>query len=133
MATKKMNQTTACGTKGEGSVVLGTEFIARVVNKGNYPVCDYAQKVINALEPGLDESSLYHLTSCFRGFSEEMQTAMADYIIKEHISRITGEEKPPKIGLFHVDRLLMEIMYILDHDTKNLEFYEYEDPYIINA
>jgi hypothetical protein len=50
-----------------------------------------------------------------------MQEEMAFYLIREMHYRITGKDKPEMTGLFHVDRLLIEILYILDHDTKNLD------------
>lgn len=120
MKTKNMRKS-AQGTKAEGSVSLGSELLTREEISDRYPICDCAQKVINALKPGCDESSLYYLTNCFRGFSEEMQEAMASFIIGEYACRITGEDAPEMTGVFHVDRLLTEIIYLLDHDTKNLE------------
>ena len=123
MATKK-HQKSARGTKAEGSVRLGSEFITRENINARYPICKLAQKTINALRPGLDKSSLFHLTNCFRGFSKEMQEEMAYYLIAEMHYRITGKDKPELTGLFHVDRLLIEILYILDHDTKNLDYNE---------
>ena len=110
------------GAKTEGSVGLGSEFLTRVEINDRYPVCDFAQTVINALKPGIDKASLYYLTDCFRGFSEEMQIAMASYIIGEMHYRITGEEEPEMTGIFHVDLLLAQIMYRIDHDTKNLDY-----------
>lgn len=122
MANNKQQKSAARGTKAEGSVGLGSEFLTRDEINDRYPVCEFAQKVINALKPGIDKASLFHLTNCFRGFSEEMQIAMASFIIGEMSSRITGEEVPEMTGVFHVDRLLIEILYILDHDTKNLDY-----------
>lgn len=122
MANNKQQKSAARDTKVEGSVGLGSEFLTRDEINDRYPVCEFAQKVINALKPGIDKASLFHLTNCFRGFSEEMQIAMASFIIGEMSSRITGEEVPEMTGVFHVDRLLIEILYILDHDTKNLDY-----------
>ena len=124
MATKKNQKSAARGTKAEGSVSLGSEFLARENNNTRFPICKMAQDVINALKLGGDKSSVFHLTNCFRGFSKEMQEEMANYLIAEMHYRITGEDKPEMTGLFHVDRLLIEILYILDHDTKNLEYNE---------
>lgn len=121
---KKNHQKSAHGTKAEGSVRLGSEFITRENINARYPICKLAQKTINALRPGLDKSSLFHLTNCFRGFSKEMQEEMAYYLIAEMHYRITGEDQPQMIGIFHVDRLLIEILYIIDHDTKNLNYNE---------
>ena len=94
-------------------------------NNERFPICKMAQDVINALKLGGDKSSVFHLTNCFRGFSKEMQEEMAYYLIAEMHYRITGKDKPELTGLFHVDRLLVEILYILDHDTKNLDINEY--------
>ena len=121
MATKKYQKSAARGSKAEGSVGLGSEFITRENINARYPICKMAQDAINALKLGSDKSSVYHLTNCFRGFSKEMQEEMAFYLIAEMHYRITGKDKPEMTGLFHVDRLLIEILYILDHDTKNLD------------
>ena len=115
------SQSQQIGTKAKGSVGLGLEFLTREEINERYPVCEFAQKVINALKPGIDKASLFHLTNCFRGFSDEMQIAMASFIINEMNYRITGEEKPMMTGVFHVDRLLTEILYILDFDTQNID------------
>lgn len=114
----------ANGTKAKGSVGLGSEFLTREQINDRYPVCEFAQKVINALKPGIDKASLFHLTNCFRGFSDEMQIAMASFLIEEYANRIDGRKEPKMTGVFHVDRLLIEILYILDHDTKNLDYNE---------
>ena len=121
MATKKYQKSAARGTKAEGSVGLGSEFITREDINARYPICKMAQDAINALKLGSDKSSVFHLTNCFRGFSKEMQEEMAFYLIAEMHYRITGKDKPEMTGLFHVDRLLIEILYILDHDTINLD------------
>lgn len=122
MANKKFQKSAASGAKAKGSVGLGSEFLTRVEINDRYPVCDFAQTVINALKPGIDKASLYYLTDCFRGFSDEMQIAMASFLIEEYANRIDGRKEPKMTGVFHVDRLLMEILYILDHDTKNLDY-----------
>ena len=125
MAVKNKNRKSAArGTKAEGSVRLGSEFITREDFNARFPICKMAQKAINALKLGGDKSSAFHLTNCFRGFSQEMQEEMAYYLIAEMHYRITGKDKPKMTGLFHVDRLLIEILYILDHDTKNLDYNE---------
>ena len=125
MATRKNQKSAARGTKAEGSVRLGSEFLTREDINTRYPICKMAQDVINALKLGGDKSSAFHLTNCFRGFSKEMQEEMAYYLIAEMHYRITGKDKSELTGLFHVDRLLVEILYILDHDTKNLDINEY--------
>ena len=119
--TKKIYQKSAHGTKTEGSVRLGSEILTREDINARFPICKMAQDVIDALKLGSDKSSVFHLTNCFRGFSKEMQEEMAFYLIAEMHYRITGKDKPEMTGLFHVDRLLIEILYILDHDTKNLD------------
>ena len=118
------NKSVKNGTKAKGSVGLGSEFLTREEINDRYPVCEFAQKVINALKPGIDKASLFHLTNCFRGFSDEMQIAMASFLIEEYANRIDGRKEPKMTGVFHVDRLLIEILYILDHDTKNLDYNE---------
>ena len=110
------------GTKAQGSVGLGSEFLTREEINDRYPVCEFAQKVINALKPGIDKASLYYLTECFRGFSDEMQIAMASYILGEMHYRITGEEEPEMTGVFHVDLLLLQMIYRIDHDTQNIDY-----------
>ena len=124
MAKKNHRKSASCGTKAEGSVGLGLELSTSEEIIARFPISEMAQEVINALRPGLDKSSLFHLSNCFRGFSKEMQEEMAFFLISEMHYRITGKDKPEMTGLFHVDRLLLEILYIIDHDTKNLDFNE---------
>lgn len=121
MTSKNHQKSAARGTKAEGSVRLGSEFLTREEYNARFPICKMAQDAINALKLGSDKSSAFHLTNCFRGFSKEMQEEMAFFLIAEMHYRITGKDKPEMTGLFHVDRLLIEILYILDHDTKNLD------------
>ena len=122
MATKRHQKFAARGAKAKGSVGLGSEFLTREEINDRYPVCEFAQKVINALKPGIDKASLYYLTECFRGFSDEMQIAMASYILGEMHYRITGEEEPEMTGVFHVDLLLLQMIYRIDHDTQNIDY-----------
>ena len=124
VAKNKNRKSAARGTKAESSVRLGSEFITREDFNERFPICKMAQEAINALKLGGDKSSAFHLTNCFRGFSVEMQEEMANYLIAEMHYRITGKDQPEMTGLFHVDRLLIEILYILDHDTKNLDYNE---------
>lgn len=118
------NKSVKNGTKAKDSVGLGSEYLTREEINDRYPVCEFAQKVINALKPGIDKASYYYLINCFRGFSENMQIAMASFIIGEMNYRLTGEEGPEMTGVFHVDLLLMEMIYRIDHDTKNLDYNE---------
>ena len=48
MATKKYSKS-ARGTKAEGSVRLGSEFLTREEYNARFPICKMAQDVINAL------------------------------------------------------------------------------------
>ena len=93
MATSKNQKSAARGTKAEGSVRLGSEFITREDLNARFPICKMAQDVINALKLGGDKSSAFHLTNCFRGFSKEMQEEMAYYLIAEMHYRITGKSR----------------------------------------
>ena len=77
----KCRKSAARGTKAEGSVRLGSEFITREDFNERFPICKMAQEAINALKLGGDKSSAFHLTNCFRGFSKEMQEEMAYYLI----------------------------------------------------
>lgn len=116
MATRKNTpKSTECGTKYEGLVRLGSE----------YPLYEEAQKFIDALKPGIDKSSLHFLTNSFRGFSRKMQRKMVECLLDELCGRIDGETSMTFTGIWHVDRLLMEIVYKIDHDTKNLDFNVY--------
>ena len=71
VAKNKNRKSAARGTKAEGSVRLGSEFITREDLNERFPICKMAQDVINALKLGGDKSSAFHLTNCFRGFSKE--------------------------------------------------------------
>lgn len=101
--------------KRQDSLRLGNE----------YPLYEDAQKFIDALTPGIDKSSLHFLTNSFRGFSQKMQRKMVECLLDEYCGRIDGETSMTFTGIWHVDRLLMEIVYKLDHDTKNIDYNEY--------
>lgn len=123
MRRKNHPKSAARGIKPEKYV--GFDSIVDITNEfvmERYPISEEAQIAIDALKPGLDSSSLFYLTECFRGFSGEMQADMAYIIMDVYASRIEGCP-PPTIftGVFHVDRLLHEIIYLMDHDTKNLD------------
>lgn len=121
MASKKQNLKNS--VKSEQCVGLDQrESLTRKEIEERYPICKEAQRVIDVLGKGSDKSSLYHLTEAFRGFSCEMQIRMADFLITEYYSRLQGEENTSYTGVFHVDRLLTELVYLLDHDTKNIDY-----------
>ena len=126
MASKNHQKSATRGTKPEEHVRFET--IVDITNEyvmERYSISKEAQKAINALKPGLDSSSLFYLTECFRGFSQKMQEDMAYIILDVYASRIEGCP-PPTIftGVFHVDRLLNEIIYLMDHNTKKLDYNE---------
>lgn len=113
---------TACGTKAEGLVRLGSdEIMSQEQLNARYPICKEAQEMINAFKAGIDESSLYYLTDCFRGFSREMQLAMVDFFLDVFCGRMEGESWLSFTGVKHVDLLLLSVLDKIDHDTKNLE------------
>lgn len=104
-----------CGTKTQTTVRLGKE----------YPLYEEAQMFIDALTPGIDKSSIHFLTNSFQGFSRKMQRKMVKCLLDELCGRIDGETSMTFTGIWHVDRLLIEIVYKLDHDTKNIDYNEY--------
>ena len=85
----------------------------------DFPICEEACKVINALKLGIDKHSLAKLKDSFRGFSRHMQTVMAVRII-DFIC--FGELMPT--GVKHVDFLLQDVLYTMYHDTKNNDYNE---------
>ena len=93
-------------------------------NASEYPIYEDAQKLINALKKGIDESSLYYLTNCFRGFSYKMQRRMVESLLDEYHGRINGKTRFSSTGVDHVDRLLLDVIDKIDHDTKNLLYNE---------
>lgn len=93
----------------------------KVGNVNDFPVSKEAQQFINAIKKGIDKSSLYFLTECFRGFSVEMQQAMVKFFVDVFSGRIDGETRLSFTGITHVDNLLVSVLEKLDHDTKNLD------------
>lgn len=109
--------------KAEGSVRLGSrEYLTRSEIEKRYPVCEEAMELVGVLKLCLDKSSVHILTESLRGFSSEVQVEMMHYLINEYSARIRGEENNYRVGLHHVDRLLHELLYLFDHDTKNLQY-----------
>lgn len=122
MATKKQNKSAVRDTKAEGLVRLGSdELLSNEQIDARYPICKEAQEMINAFKAGIDESSLYYLTDCFRGFSREMQLAMVEFFLDVFCGRMEGESWLSFTGVKHVDLLLLSVLDKIDHDTKNLE------------
>ncbi len=94
-------------------------------NACEYPIYEDAQKFINATKNGCDESSLYYLTNCFRGFSRKMQRRMVESLLNEYCGRIDGKTSFTSTGVDHVDLLLLTVIDKMDHDTKNLQYNEH--------
>ena len=112
MATKKhrcFNSTTASET-------------IKVGNVNDFPISKEAQQFINAIKKGIDKSSLYFLTECFRGFSVEMQKAMVKFFVDVYSGRIDGETRLSFTGVTHVDNLLLSVLEKMDYDTKNIDY-----------
>lgn len=108
------------GTKDDRSALGSREYLTRNEIEERYPICSEAQMIIDVLSKGLDKSSVYHLTESLRGFCAEVQLTMAEFLIDEYYYRISGEGKPKFTGLFFVDRLLVDLLYLFDHDNKNI-------------
>ena len=83
MATKKNR----CFNSNKASETI------KVGNVNDFPVSKEAQQFINAIKNGIDKSSLYFLTECFRGFSVEMQKAMVKFFVDVYSGRIDGETR----------------------------------------
>jgi hypothetical protein len=114
---KKKCMQTHKGSKKAGSFQFN--------NACEYPIFEDAQKLINVLKNGCDESSLYYLRNCFRGFSRKMQRRMVESLLDEYGGRIDGKTRFSSTGVDHVDLLLLNVIDKIDHDTKNLQYNEY--------
>ena len=121
MATK-FSKTSQKAPKADSSVLGSREYLTRSEIEKRYPVCEEAMELVGVLKLCLDKSSVHILTESLRGFSSEVQVEMMHYLINEYSSRIRGEENNYRVGLHHVDRLLHELLYLFDHDTKNLQY-----------
>ena len=114
------------GTKSEKYVRLGSaKILPQEEINARYPISPEAQNLIDSLRAGIDESSVYYLTDCFRGFSFEMQHEMVVFFLDALIGRIEGKDWYSFTGVRHVDLLLMSVLDKMDHDTKNIEHNEY--------
>ena len=110
------------GTKSEQHVRLGSaKILSQKEINARYPISPEAQNLIDGLRAGIDESSVYYLTDCFRGFSFEMQREMVVFFLDALIGRIEGKELLSFTGVKHVDLLLLSVLDKMDHDTKNIE------------
>lgn len=96
----------------------------KVGNVNDFPISAEAQQFINTIKKGIDKSSLYFLTECFRGFSVEMQKAMVIFFVDVYSGRIDGETRLSFTGVTHVDNLLVSVLEKMDHDTKNIDYNE---------
>ena len=96
----------------------------KVGNVNNFPISKEAKQFINAIKKGIDKSSLYFLTGCFRGFSVEMQNAMVKFFVDVYSGRIDGETRLSFTGITHVDNLLVSALEKMDYDTKNIDYNE---------
>jgi hypothetical protein len=94
----------------------------KVGNVNDFPISKEAMQFINAIKKGIDKSSLYFLTECFRGFSVEMQKAMVKFFVDVNSGRIDGETRLSFTGVRHVDNLLVSVLEKMDYDTKNIDY-----------
>lgn len=121
---KKIKKSSKKAPKADSSALGSREYLTRSEIEKRYPVCEEALELIDVLKLGLDKSSVYLLTESLRGFTPEIQVEMMHFFIYEYSSRIRGEENMFSTGLYHVDRLLHELLYLFDHDTKNIDYNE---------
>lgn len=122
MANKNHQKSSKKAPKADSSALGSREYLTRSEIEKRYPVCEEAMELVGVLKLCLDKSSVHILTESLRGFSSEVQVEMMHYLINEYSSRIKGEENNYRVGLHHVDRLLHELLYLFDHDTKNLQY-----------
>ena len=121
---KKFNSSKSAtrGTKSEKHVRLGSaETLSQEEINARYPICKEAQRLIDSLRAGIDKSSVYYLTDCFRGFSSEMQREMVVFFLDVLTGRMEGKTWLSFTGVKHVDLLLLDVLDKIDHDTKNIE------------
>lgn len=120
MATK-FRKTSKKAPKADSSVLGSREYLTRSEFEMRYPICEEAMELVGVLKLALDKSSVYLLTESLRGFTPEIQVEMMHFFIYEYSARIKGEENSFRTGLHHVDGLLFELLYLFDHDTKNID------------
>lgn len=94
----------------------------KVGNSCDFPISKEAKEFIETVKPGIDKSSLYFLTECFRGFSDEAQKAMVTFFVDVFIGRLEGETRLTFTGVTHIDNLLVGVLEKMDHDTKNIDY-----------
>ena len=123
MKNNKTQKSATRGTKSEKYVRLGSaETLSQEEINARYPICKEAQRLIDSLRAGIDESSVYYLTDCFRGFSSEMQREMVVFFLDVLTGRMEGKTWLSFTGVKHVDLLLLSVLDKMDHDTKNIEY-----------
>ena len=110
---KKKLKSPASGTKTEGSVGLGSE---NSILFGSFELSTGAYKFIWNMERSINDETLRFVRDAFMGFRDEVQDMMVDCLDKYYEEGgPDGETYLPCLGVEHIDLLLNQIVYKVNH------------------
>lgn len=122
MSTKKKQNSAESGTKAEQHVGLGienlfTESELKAMADGDiFELSPRADDFIWNHEGGINDETLRFVRNAFRGFRDEVQDMMAD-CLNHYFEEVgpEGERYLPEIGIEHIDLLMQQMVYKIDH------------------
>lgn len=113
MATKKHQNSAASGTKTEQHVGLGMEDLFPI---NHFELSARAYEFIWGKERYINDETLRFVRDAFKGFRDEVQDLMVE-CLDDYYEKYgpEGETYLPCIGVEHIDLLLNQIAYKIDH------------------
>ena len=118
MANKKQQKSAASGSKTEQHVGLGIEalFTPSELEGNPFELSVGAHEFIWNTERYINDETLRFVRNAFKGFRDEVQDMMADSL-RRYYEEVgpEGEQYLPLLGVEHIDLLLNEIVYKIDH------------------
>ena len=116
MAKKKQTKCTAQDPKREESVTLGSE---PLFPNDSFELSTGAYSFIWEHERWINDETLYFLSNAFKGFRDEVQDEMVKCL--RSYFEDCGPEGPsylPLLGIEHIDMLLHQIVYKIEHGQR---------------
>lgn len=116
MANAKKTKSTSCGTKCKDSVTLGSDPL--------FPVDPYELSLCTYLfiwdrEGSINDETLRFLKNAFKGFKDKVQEEMVK-CLRSYFEDLgpEGEQYLPQLGVEHIDLLLQQIVYKIEHGLR---------------
>ncbi len=113
MANNRHPKNAASGTKAEGSVGLGNE---NMLLSDPFELSLRAHQFIWGKERWVNDETLRFIRNAFMGFRDEVQDMMVDCLDKYYEEGgPDGEAYLPCLGVEHIDLLLNQMVYKINH------------------